>query len=246
MTRKASASGMIGPGLTRRGFLAAASAAAFGVTQLAGCGDDATAPTTEQPDTSASDTEEGTATTSEGDATTSAAGTKTLIVYFSRADENYADGGTEWLEVGHTKVMADYIREALGADEYEIVPVESYPEGYDDCCDVAKEEQRDDARPAIANELPDVADYDNVFVGAPIWWGDEPMIVRTFLDAVDLSDKFVVPFTTHGGSGLGSFPSSLASRVPSAIMLDGLAVAGTAVDGAQEDVTSWALGLELA
>ena len=172
-----------------------------------------------------------------------ASGSKILVVYYSRADENYPG---EWLEVGHTKVMAGYIAEALGADQYEIVPVEPYPEGYDDCCDVALAEQRDDARPAISEALSDVSGYELVFIGCPIWWGDEPMIVRTFLDGVNLSGKTVVPFTTHGGSGLGSVPSNLQAAVPDARFLDGLAVAGTEVDGARDEVVSWAKGYALA
>jgi len=85
-----------------------------------------------------------------------------------------------------------------------------------------------------------------VFVGCPIWWGDEPMIIRTFLDGVDLSGKTVVPFTTHGGSGLGNVPANLQGSVSSATFLDGHAVAGTAVDGARDEVTSWAKGLGVA
>lgn len=168
------------------------------------------------------------------------ASSKILVAYYSRADENYPG---EWLEVGHTKVMAGYIVEALGADEYEIVPVESYPEGYDDCCDQALAEQHDDARPAIANPLPDVSGYDLVFLGCPIWWGEEPMIVRTFLEGVDLSGKAIAPFTTHGGSGLGSVPSNLQAAIPDARFLDAHAVAGTAVDGAQDEVVNWAKDL---
>ncbi len=148
--------------------------------------------------------------------------------------------------MGHTKVMAGYIAEALGADTYEIVPVEPYPEGYDDCCDQALAEQRDDVRPALAGDLPDVSGYDTVFLGCPIWWGSEPMVVRTFLDAVDLSGKTVVPFTTHGGSGLGNVPANLQARVPGATFVDGKAVAGTAVDGAHDEVVDWVTSLDLA
>ena len=180
-------------------------------------------------------------TAAEGDA--AATGSRTLVVFYSRADENYPN---EWLEVGHTKVMAGYIAEALGADTYEIAPVEAYPEGYDDCCDVASQEQKVDARPAIAGDLPDVSGYDVVSIGCPIWWGCEPMIVRTFLDGVDLSGKTIVPFTTHGGSGLGSVPANLQAAIPNAQFLDGLAVAGTSVDGARDEVTTWAKGLALA
>lgn len=174
---------------------------------------------------------------------TSAPTGKTLVVFYSRADENYADGGTEVLEVGHTKVMAGYIAEALGADTYEIVPEEPYPFGYDECCDQASAELAGDARPALTGEMPDVSGYDTVFIGCPIWWGSEPMVIRTFLDAVDLSGKKVVPFTTHGGSGLGSVPSNLQARITGAQFLEAKAVAGTAVDGAQDEVVEWALGL---
>ena len=171
---------------------------------------------------------------------------KVLVAFYSRADENYGDAGTEWLEVGHTKVMAGYIAEALGADTYEIVPAEAYPEGYDDCCDVAAQEQRDGARPAIADELPGVAPYDVVFIGCPIWWGNEPMIVRTFIEGVNLASKTIVPFTTHGGSGLGAVPGNLQAALPDSTFLEAHAVAGTAVDGARDEVVAWATGLGIA
>lgn len=174
---------------------------------------------------------------------TNPAASKTLVVFYSRADENYP---SEWLEVGHTKVMADYIAGALGADTYEIVPTEPYPKGYDDCCEVALDEQKADARPAIANPLPNVTPYELVFIGCPIWWGDEPMIVRTFIEGLDLSGKTIVPFTTHGGSGLGNVPATLQEAIPSARFQDGLAVLGTAVDSARDEAESWAKGLALA
>ena len=179
------------------------------------------------------------------DEQTSADASKTLVVFYSRADENYGDGSLEVLEVGHTKVMAGYIAETLGADTYEIVPQEAYPFSYDECCDQAAAELADDVRPAIEGDMPDVSDYGTVFIGCPIWWGNEPMVVRTFLDAVDLSGKTVVPFTTHGGSGLGSVPSNLQARIASAMFLDGKAVAGTAVDAARDEVVQWVQGLSL-
>lgn len=216
--------------MTRRGFIAAG--ALVGSLPLAGCG----AREASKNDGASNLTEENTAQQDEAPA----AGGKALVAYFSRAGENYGNGGTEVLEVGHTKVMAGYVVDAIGADEYEIVPAEAYPEGYDECCDVAAEEQRNDARPAIAEALPDVSAYDVVFLGCPIWWGDEPMIVRTFVEGVDLSGKTVVPFTTHGGSGLGRVPANLQGAIPGAAFLDGLAVAGTEVDDAREEVAEWA------
>ena len=179
-----------------------------------------------------------------GEETSEGAGTA-LVVYYSRAGENYADGGTEVIEVGHTKVMAGYIVEATGADTFEIVPQEDYPFSYSECLDRASAELADDARPEIACEMPDVTGYDTIFVGCPIWWGSEPMVVRTFLDKVDLSGKTIVPFTTHGGSGLGSVVGNLEARIAGATFLDGKAVAGTAVDGARDEVLQWVEGLGL-
>ena len=240
---------MIDAKMTRRAFVGAAALA------LAGCGgarnaaeESDTEPIIEDDHAPDTELEQGSdAQPAATDASTaSAAGDGILVAYYSRADENYADGGKEWLEVGHTKVMAGYIAEALGADQYEIVPVEAYPEGYDECCDVAMQEQRDDARPAIANALPDLTPYHVVFLGCPIWWGEEPMIVRTFLEGVDLAGKVVVPFTTHGGTGLGSVPSNVASLAAGADVREGHAVAGTAVDGAHDEVVAWVTGLNLA
>lgn len=231
--------------MTRRSFVAASSLAAV---VLAGCGGSAETPAEpEEKQPKAEPEVESPAETETAEtAPSEESSARTLVAFYSRADENYGQGGTEWLEVGHTKVMAGYIAEALGADTYEIVPVEPYPEGYDDCCDVAGEEQRNDARPAIAGDLPDISSYEMVFIGCPIWWGEEPMIIRTFIEALDFSGKVVVPFTTHGGSGLGSVPSNLQAALPGALFLDGLAIAGTAVDGAHDEVVSWAKDYALA
>jgi len=221
---------------------------AAGAMMLAACGGSSTEEEPDKTDLQAS-VEEDAATEEPADSSeteASDAASKILVAYYSRADENYANGGTEWLEVGHTKVMAGYIAEALGADQYEIVPAEAYPDGYDDCCDVAMEEQRNDARPAIANPLPDVSGYELIFIGCPIWWGEEPRIVRTFVEGLDLSGKTIVPFTTHGGSDMGSVSANLQAAIPNARFLDGHAVAGTAVDGAHDEVVAWAKGLALA
>lgn len=221
--------------MTRRAFVAA------GSLLLAGCGAKEEPAQTQPAEEAAAEQKPAEdAPAAEATSTGSAKDKRILVAFYSRADENYPG---EWLEVGHTKVMAGYIAEALGADTYEIVPVEPYPEGYDDCCDQALEEQRNDARPAIAEALPDVSAYDVVFIGCPIWWGDEPMIVRTFLDGVDLSGKTIVPFTTHGGSGLGNVPANLQAAISGAQFLDGLAVTGTSVDDSHDEVVNWATGL---
>jgi len=160
---------------------------------------------------------------------------KILVVYFSRKDG--VSGGP--LKVGHTKVVADYIQKHTGADEYEIKSATAYPKGYQATADKAQKEQEDNARPKIKGTLPDVSKYDTVFIGAPVWWGEYPMIVRTFMDKVDLSNKTVIPFTTHMGSGLGNTQEQLEEQYPNAKVRDGLGVEGTQASKSQGDVDQW-------
>ena len=98
---------------------------------------------------------------------------------------------------------------------------------------------------AYAGEVPDLSRYDTVFIGAPGWWGDWPMIMYTFFEenAEALSGKTLVPFSTHEGSGLSSFDRKLASAVPGSTVLKGLAVRGNDCqnrqDGVRESVSGW-------
>ena len=104
---------------------------------------------------------------------------KILIVYFSRTGENYNVGN---VEVGNTAIMASYMKEYLNADSFEIVPVNKYPDSYDECLKVATKEKNEDARPAIESKLDDISKYDTIFIGYPIWWGEIPQIVYTFME----------------------------------------------------------------
>ncbi|MGT2637833.1 flavodoxin [Streptococcus ratti] len=162
-----------------------------------------------------------------------------LVVYFSRT-KGVSDGP---LKTGHTKVIADHIAKATKADEYEIVPQKPYPDDYEETADQAREEQEEDARPAIANDLPDISGYETIFIGSPVWWSEYPMIVRTFLDAEaeELADKTLIPFTTHLGSGLGNTQEQLESQFPNAKVLDGFSIRGEeeTVKNAKNEVNDW-------
>ena len=170
----------------------------------------------------------------------------TLVAYYSRAGQNYGNGGVINLPKGNTEILAEAIAADLGADLFKIETVEPYPEDYFATTDQAKRELRDQARPAIQGPLPNMEGGAAIVLGCPIWWGDEPMIVRTFIEGVDLAGKTIVPFTTHGGSGLGRVPANLAAALPDCLFLDGLAVAGVDVDGAHDQVVEWAKGYALA
>ena len=155
---------------------------------------------------------------------TPSVGSKILVVYFSRTGEQYSVGV---IDKGNTAIVAEMIAEKTGADLYEILPeTDYYPYTYSALTDVAKKEQNENARPAIKGELPDVSGYDMIFIGAPVWWGDWPMICYTFFESVDLSGKKLVPFSTHEGLGLSGFDRKLASAVPGAEVLTGAAFRG--------------------
>ena len=168
-------------------------------------------------------------------------GSKILVLYFSRTGEQYNVG---IIEKGNTAIVAEMIGEATGADLYEILPADDhYPMTYKELTDVALQEQRDGARPAYAGELPDFDSYDTIFIGAPVWWGDWPMILYTVFESTPLSGKTLVPFSTHAGSGLSGFDRSLAAAYPDCTIAKGLAVAGTDTqnnpDKVQTSVANW-------
>ena len=172
-------------------------------------------------------------------------GSTVLVVYFSRTGEQY---GVGVIDKGNTAIVAEMIADQTGADTFEILPADvDYPTTYKELTDVAKQEQNDNVRPAIQGELPDLSGYDTVFIGAPVWWGDWPMICYTFFENADLSGKRLAPFSTHAGSALSGFDRTLASACPNSDVLTGLAVAGVDAQNNQESVRTkvkdWLNGL---
>ena len=124
--------------------------------------------------------------------------TKTLVVYFSCT--------------GTTELVAEYITEILGADSYQIVPEDPYTEAdlayYTD--GRADQEQNDpDVRPAISGGVENMDEYDTIILGYPIWHGQAPRIISTFLESYDFSGKTIVPFCTSHSSGIGSSADNL-------------------------------------
>ena len=122
---------------------------------------------------------------------------KTIVVYFSRGDEEYNVGE---VHPGNTELLAKEIIAKINADEFKIVPEKPYPTSYMDCVNLATEELKNQVRPTYEGEV-DLTDYDTIFLGYPIWWGDLPMVVYTFLENHDLTGKTIIPFNTHEGSG---------------------------------------------
>ena len=164
--------------------------------------------------------------------------TDILIVYFSRTGEQYNVGV---IEKGNTAIVAEMIAELTGADLCELLPADDhYPLTYHALTDVAKQEQNENARPAYAALTVDLSQYSTVFIGAPVWWGDWPMILYTFFEnnADALADKTLIPFSTHEGSGLSGFDRKLSAAVPNASVQKGLAVRGSDAQNKQDRVRS--------
>lgn len=94
------------------------------------------------------------------------------------------------IDEGNTAILAEMIAEETGAETFEILPVDDhYPTTYDELTDIAKKEQNDNARPEYQGGVPDFSQYDTIFIGAPVWWGDWPMVCYTFFENEDLSQK---------------------------------------------------------
>lgn len=149
---------------------------------------------------------------------------KILVVYFSRTGENYQVGN---IEVGNTAMVASYIKDYLNADSFEIIPKEKYPDDYQKCTQQASKEKDEGTRPEIENKIDNFDSYDTVFLGYPIWWGDLPMILYSFLEDYDFNGKTVIPFNTHEGSGDAGTYSTIQSKLPSAkVKTNGLALEG--------------------
>ncbi len=162
---------------------------------------------------------------------------KSLIIYFSRADENYSVG---YIEKGNTEVIAEYIQEITNGDMFKVEPANPYAKDYNTCIEEAKERQANHNAPIIG-EVPNITEYEVIYIGAPVYWSDLPEEMVTAIKDLNFSGKTIRPFTTHEGSGLGSIPSQIKKICSGAIVLDGLAIRGSSVNTSKNRVEDWIL-----
>ncbi len=160
---------------------------------------------------------------------------KSCIIYFSRADENYAVG---YLKKGNTEVVAEYIRDLTGSKIIKIEPLIPYAKDYHTCIQEAKERQVNHQAP-ILKEVGDISSYSVIYIGSPVYWGVMPEKMVTALKDLDWTGKIVKPFVTHEGSGLGSIPNQLRSICKNAEIKDGLALQGSMVHSLKSKVENW-------
>ena len=163
---------------------------------------------------------------------------KSLIIYFSRADENYFGGEMRYVDKGNTEVIAEYIRDIVGADMFKVEPINPYPADYMGCIEEAKIRTREHNAPIREKNL-DISSYEVIYVGSPIYWGGMPEELFTALKELDFRGKIVRPFVTHEGSGLSGVPRQLNEICIGANVLDGVAIVGSQVNNAKQKIEEW-------
>ena len=159
---------------------------------------------------------------------------KSLIIYFSRADENYAVG---YIDKGNTEIVAEYVQELTGADMFKVEPAVPYAADYNTCIKEAKERI---GNAPIKEKLTDISAYDTVFVMSPIYWGTYAPELETALEGLDFTGKTVRVISTHEGSGLASMVSDVKKICKGAnVDTKGLAIKGSQAKNSKQKVADW-------
>ncbi len=163
---------------------------------------------------------------------------KTIIVYFSRSGENWVEGEIRNLSIGNTEVIASFIKEATKGDLFSLEMQTPYSHDYETCVRQAKNDQLTNNEQKLI-EIPDLSEYDTIYLGYPIYWEDLPSPVITFLKSEDFKGKTIYPFATHEGSGLGASISHIKELAKNAIVLDPLPIPGSLVSKANNRIKNW-------
>ncbi len=175
---------------------------------------------------------------------------KSLVAYFSMPETDKPGSMTREEEnstvvidgkvLGNTQYVAELIQEMTGSDIFRIQPVKPYPKEHRALVALAKKEQEENARPAIAAKIAAPESYGTIFIGYPNWWGDMPMILYTFLEQYDFSGRTIIPFCTHGGSGLSGTVSTIQKKQPQAkVLRTAFCLSRSRMEEAPEKVAQW-------
>lgn len=162
-----------------------------------------------------------------------------LVVFYSRADENYFGGKMKYIDVGNTEKAARVIAEHTGADLFKLEQKIPYAKDYNTCIEEAKRDLHENVRPELVALPENFDDYTEIYLGYPNYWGTMPMAVYTFLEAFDFHDKAIHPFCTHEGSGLSLTEKDIMRTAKGAKVLSGLALLGSSVDSAEDRIERW-------
>ncbi len=159
---------------------------------------------------------------------------KSLIIYFSRADENYAVG---YVDKGNTEYVAEYVRDLTNADMFKVEPLVPYAKDYQTCIKEAKDRI---GNAPIKEEIGDISSYEVVYIMSPIYWGTYAPEVETAIKDVDFTGKTIRVITTHEGSGLANVVSDVKRICKGANVLDdAIAIKGTEAKNSKSRIESW-------
>ena len=164
---------------------------------------------------------------------------KTLIAYFSRADENYFSGAMRFVKVGNTEIVCNIMQDLIDADVFKIEMQNPYSPVYMTCIEEAKRDLRAKARPALVALPESIAAYDTVVLAYPNYWGTMPMAVFSFLEQFDFSGKTILPLCTNEGSGLGGSERDIQRSCPGATVKAGLSITGSAAADSKGKLRRW-------
>ena len=149
---------------------------------------------------------------------------KVLILYFSNS--------------GNIQKISDYINKATNIEFFKIEPKISYPSNYEELIKIVKNEQNTNARPEIDNPLTDISNYDIILLGYPLWYGHLPNIVITQLELLNLNNKEIYPFNTHGSSGISNSVNDIKKYASNANVHDGFPIKGSDAKNGESSVKS--------
>jgi len=165
---------------------------------------------------------------------------KTLIAFFSRADENYFGGAMRYVKVGNTEIVVGLMKELIEeVDTFKIEMKDPYSPVYMTCIDQAKKDLRAGARPELVSMPESIDEYDTIVLAYPNYWGTIPMAVFTFLEAFDFTGKTILPLCTNEGSGMGSSERDIRKYAPGAELKRGLSITGSQAGNSRESVQRW-------
>ena len=173
---------------------------------------------------------------------------KTLVVYFSKTVPDGVDastGATQVFNYKDTQWVAQQIADRTGADMHRITVADGYyPVTYNELADFARNEKEAGTHPALTSTLTNLADYQNVIIGTPVWWYTVPMPIYSFLDTYDLSGKKIMVFTTHEGSGLADAINVIRQQEPQAsVNATGFQTRGASAGSQSNAINEWLNGL---
>ena len=161
---------------------------------------------------------------------------KSLIIYFSRADENYFGGEMKYINKGNTEYIAEYVRDYVGADMFKVEPLVPYSKEYEICIKEAKDRV---GNAPIKNTLGDISNYEVIYIMSPVYWGTYAPEVETAIKDLDFTGKTVRVVTTHEGSGLGNIINDLKRICVGANILDSIAIVGSQAKDSKSRIESW-------